>query len=223
MPARIVGLLTSIAASMLLVGCTPPFDAASSPSAQTSFSQCERGGKACNLKPLKMLVIDDADPARDFQLGSWVLIDPRPAPGQHYIAFMDDANEPVCEGYYTSYPLVARGPLAMTCAHAAGQGRGELHFWDRQDGGPFAGETVGTGLIKTASATIYFIHGVTPDEAQHAAFDALWEKYRGPARQRELGARESHARSVASFPAYFAAPSIGEHGNAVREGSAAIE
>lgn len=200
-----IRLLMFMAMSFAISACTPPFEARTSETAQNSYSQCERGGKACVLKPMATLLLDDGDPGRDFQLSNWILIDPRETPGQHYIAFMNEANEPVCEGYYTSYVLTGRAPLAMTCGNPAYQGRGEIHFWDRQEDGPFAGQTTGTGLIKTATATILFIHGVTSEEAQQASFAVLWRKYRGPTRQRELTDREIQARRVTSFPAYLTA------------------
>ena len=205
----ITRLATVVAAWLSISGCAPPFEAGRSQTAKASYAQCELGGKACVLKPMATLLLDDADPSRDFQLGNWILIDPRTGPGQHYIAFMNEANEPVCEGYYTSYVLAARAPLAMTCGNPAYQGRGEIHFWDRQEDGPFSGETTGTGSIKTATGTILFIHGVTPEEAQGSSFDVLWRKYLGPARQRELGNREAQVPRVTSFPAYFTGEPVG--------------
>ena len=200
---RSAQLAALCAVGLSVSACAPPFEAGSSPTAQTSYARCERGGKACVLKPMALLVLDRSDPGRDVQLGSWILFDPRPGPGQHYIAFMDDANEPVCEGFYTSFVLNARAPLAMTCG-GADQGRGEIHFRGLQDDGPFSGETTGTGAIETARATILFVHGVTPDEARRAAFDALWEKYRGAA-EPGLMARAATVRRAASFPASLAA------------------
>jgi hypothetical protein len=202
------------AVGLALSACAPPFEAGSSPTAQTSYSRCERGGKVCVLKPMALLVLDEPDPSRDFQLGNWILFDPHPGPGQHYIAFMDEANEAVCEGFYTSFVLNARAPLAVTCG-GGDQGRGEIHFRGLQNDGPFSGETTGTGSIETDRATILFVHGVTPDEARHVAFDVLWEKYGGAA-EPALKARAAHARRVASFPASLAARSADPASNADR-------
>lgn len=201
----IAKLAALCAVGLALSACAPPFEAGSSPTAQNSYSHCERGGKACVLKPMALLALDNSDPSRDFLFGNWILFDPRPGPGQHYIAFMNDANEPVCEGFYTSFVLNARAPLAMTC-RGADQGRGEIHFRGLQEDGPFSGETTGTGSIETGRATMLFVHGVTPEEARHAAFDVLWEKYRGAA-EPALMARAAHVRRVASFPASLAARS----------------
>jgi hypothetical protein len=189
--------LTASAIALVIAGCAPPFDASSSKTAQTSFIYCQRGGKACVLKPMTMLVLDANDRSRDFEFASWILYDPRPSPGQHYLAFMNEANEPVCEGYYLSLVLNTTAPIAMTCFER--EGRGKLRFDGLQTDGTFSGETTGTGILTTDRETILFIHGATVEETRGSPFAFLWDKYGGRA-ERELGRRESAANRVASLP-----------------------
>jgi hypothetical protein len=190
-------ILIGAAAALVVAGCTPPFDASSSKSAQTSYMQCQRGGKACVLKPMTMLVLDEQDPSRDFQFGSWILYDPRPAPGQHYLALMNEANEPICEGYYLSLLINITAPIAMTCFER--EGRGKIRFDGLQKDGTFSGETTGTGFLNTNEETVLFVHGATAEEAKNSSFKYLWDKYGGRI-ERELGARESTVKRVASLP-----------------------
>jgi hypothetical protein len=195
--------MSIVAAATLVAGCAPPFDAASSKTAQISYEQCQRGGKACILKPMTMLVLDAQDPSRDFAFGSWILYDPRPSLGQHYLAFMNEANEPVCDGYYLSLLLNSTAPIALKCfGH---EGRGKLRFGGLQKDGTFSGETTGTGSLTTDEETILFVHGTTIEEAKTSSFAYLWDKYGGRT-ERELGARETAARRVADLPKSRALP-----------------
>ena len=146
---------------------------------------------------MAMLVLDDADPSLDFQFSTWILYDPRPSPGQHYLALMNEANEPICEGYYLSLLLNSTAPIALSCFDR--HGRGKIRFDGLQKEGNFSGETSGTGFLSTNKETVLFVHGPTIEEAKNASFEYLWNKYGGRT-ERELGLRESAAKRVFSAP-----------------------
>lgn len=200
---RSIRNLSGVAAVLFVVGCAPPFDASSSKTAQASYAHCQRGGKACILKPMTMLVLDKQNQSRDFKFDSWILYDPRPSPGQHYLALMNEANQPVCEGYYLSLLLNSIAPIAMTCFER--EGRGDIRFDGLQKDGTFSGETTGTGVLTTDAETILFVHGATVEETRNSSFKYLWDKYGGRT-ERELGARESAAKRVASLPQSWSRP-----------------
>ena len=202
--ARIASIrrLLFVGALAALGGCsyvTPPFDASTSESAQESYSFCQQGA-TCVLKPMAMLVLNKTNPAVNFDFRSWILYDPRPWPvGQRYVAFMNESNDPVCEGYYLSIAVNVTAPMAMTCFPREAKGRGDFRFYSLQKEGRFAGKSTGTGLLETASETILFAHGATPEENQKASFKELWEKYGGPI-LRPVSTEEASAKRIPALP-----------------------
>jgi hypothetical protein len=144
-----------------------------------------------------MVSLDKRDPTVRFDFRSWILYDPRPSPGQRYIALMNENNDPVCEGYYLSAVINTEAPLAMTCFRQGTRGRGDLRFHTLQQKGLFAGKSAGTGILETETETVLFVHGATAEETQRLPFKQLWEMYGGQ-RQREFA--ESEAIRISSLP-----------------------
>lgn len=194
--------LVLVGALAALGGCAhfvPPFDASTSESAQDSYAFCQQGA-TCILKPMAMLVLNKTNPAVNFDFRSWILYDPRPWPlGQRYVAFMNESNDPVCEGYYMSIGINVTAPIAMTCFPREAKGRGDMRFYSLQREGRFAGQSTGTGMIETATEVVLFAHGATPEENQKASFKELWEKYGGNI-LRPLSATEASAKRMPALP-----------------------
>ena len=186
----------------MTVGCSlvePPHEPATSVSAQDSYDFCQQGA-TCLLKPMAMVVLNKTDPAVSFDFRSWILYDPRPgALDQRYVALMNEVNDPVCEGYYTTISINITAPIAMTCFPREAKGRGTIRFHSLQMSGRFAGKSAGTGMLATSSETVLFVHGATPEENQQAPFKALWEKYGGNI-LRPLSAAEADLKRVRSLP-----------------------
>jgi hypothetical protein len=207
MPTRARSVLRSLIAASALAGLgacaqlaelSAP-DPAATQTAQESYDYCQQGA-TCILKPMAMLVLNKTNSSVNFDYRSWMLYDPRTFPlGQRYVALMNDANDPVCEGYYVSVGFV-NAPTVLSCFPREAYAKGTLRFHTaQQQEGPFTGKSTGTGVFETDKETVLIVHGATPEENRSASFKDIWDKY-GGGWQREVTSAEASAKRIPDLP-----------------------
>lgn len=176
-----------VATVILLGGC-----AVGTMTLRQSSYHCKYG--TCSQTPVLMMVIgenamrsgvNNAAVDRSFLLSGftfvgWTRYDGRiQTLGKKYLAFMDDNQNVVCEGYYDWAGFSRISDVELRCFDNRELVTGQIRNNGRQPSGVYSGKGIGTGFFKFNGGIIAVIYGVDPFDLKAMKFKELWKQHGG--------------------------------------------